>query len=148
MARALLVEPANRLENKIAVGVRGRVMKLAFIIALILATSPVAAQVTTSNQQQQPLAAGGQIVTSPLTNTGVICQEEMVATFCNAPTGPNLSGSSSSSAFVGSNAASGSGTGVASPSAGNGTTGPTGAAAPSPAIPTCPEIPLATEFCD
>ena len=33
MARALLVEPANRLENKIAVGVRGRVMKLAALIA-------------------------------------------------------------------------------------------------------------------
>ena len=55
-------------------------MKLAFIIALLLAASPVAAQqVTTANQQQQPLGTSGQTVTSPLTNTGVICQQEMVA---------------------------------------------------------------------
>ena len=71
---------------------RGFGMKLAFIIALLLAASQVAAQNTTANQQQQPLGAGGLIVTSPLTNTGTICQEEMVATFCNVPTGPNTAG--------------------------------------------------------
>jgi hypothetical protein len=68
-------------------------MKLAFIIALLLATSPVAAQqATIANQQQQPLGTGGQTVTSPLTNTGVICQEEMVATFCNVASSPNTAG--------------------------------------------------------
>ena len=67
-------------------------MKLAFIVALLLASSPVAAQVSTTNQQQQPLGAGGQTVTSPLTNTGTICQEEMVATFCNVASSPNTAG--------------------------------------------------------
>jgi hypothetical protein len=51
-------------------------MKLAFIIALLLASSPVAAQ---TSQVQQPLGTGGVTNNSPLTNTGVICQEEMVA---------------------------------------------------------------------
>ena len=103
-------------------------MKLAFIIALLLAASPVAAQNTTANQQQQPLGAGGLIVTSPLTNTGTICQEEMVATFCNVPTGPNTAG-------YGSNG------GAAATSAGITT--------PSPAIPACGEgIVTANELCN
>jgi hypothetical protein len=93
-------------------------MKLASIIALLLATSPVAAQVTTANQQQQPLGAGGQTVTSPLTNTGTICQEEMVATFCNVATSPNTAG-------YGSNG------GAAATS--------TGITTPAPAIPACGE---------
>ena len=66
-------------------------MRLALVVALLLAASPVAAQSTTSNQQQ-PLGAGGQIVTSPLTNTGAICERLMTATFCNVPTGPNTAG--------------------------------------------------------
>jgi hypothetical protein len=94
-------------------------MKLAFIIALLLATSPVAAQqATIANQQQQPLGTGGQTVTSPLTNTGVICQEEMVATFCNVASSPNTSG-------YGPNG------GAAATS--------TGITTPSPAIPACGE---------
>ena len=104
-------------------------MKLASIVALLLATSPVAAQqATTANQEQQPLGAGGLIVTSPLTNTGVICQEEMVATFCNVPTGPNTAG-------YGSNG------GAAATSAGITT--------PSPAIPACGEgVVTANELCN
>jgi hypothetical protein len=109
--------------------------KLALIAALLLAAPPVAAQ-----SVQQPLGAGGQTNNSPLTDTGVICLEEMVATFCNVPTGPNHSGYGSTGS-VGSSAASGL-------SARSGVTGPTGSAAPSAAIPTCSEIPPANELCN
>jgi hypothetical protein len=61
------------------------------ISLLLLADSPVAAQDATSNPRQ-PLGAGGQVATSPLTNTGVICEEEMTATFCKVPTGPTGGG--------------------------------------------------------
>ena len=60
--------------------------KLALIAALLLA-SPVAAQ-----SLQQPLGAGGQTNTSQLPNTGVICEEEITATFCNVPTSPSHGG--------------------------------------------------------
>jgi hypothetical protein len=53
---------------------------LALTVAPLFAASPVAAQ---TSQTQQPLGANGQRNNSTLTNTGVICQEEMVATFCN-----------------------------------------------------------------
>src|ERR1700722_4835349 len=79
--------------------------KLAIVFALLLAASPVSAQ----SQQQQPLGAGGAINNSSLPNTGVICDEEMTAPFCSAPTGPNNSGFGSS----GAGAASSSGTGSA-----------------------------------
>ena len=74
------------------------------------------------------------------TNTGVICIEEMTATFCNVPTSPSHGGYGSSG-FVGSSAASGL-------SAGSGVSGPTSRAAPSGAIPTCPEFPPANELCN
>ena len=45
-----------------------------------------------AQQTQQALGTNGQINTSTLPNTGVICQEEMVATFCNVATGPNNAG--------------------------------------------------------
>jgi hypothetical protein len=64
-------------------------MKLAFLIALLLAASPVAAQ---TSQVQQPLGTGGVTNNSPLTDTGVICQQEMVATFCNVASSPNSAG--------------------------------------------------------
>jgi hypothetical protein len=104
-------------------------MKLAFIIALLLATSPVAAQqATIANQQQQPLGTGGQTVTSPLTNTGVICQEEMVATFCNVASSPNTAGHGTNG-------------GAAATS--------TGITTPSPAIPACGEgVVTANELCN
>jgi hypothetical protein len=78
--------------------------KVAIVFALLLAASPVAAQ-----SQQQTLGAGSTTNNSPLTNTGIICQEEMTATFCNTPTSPNASGYGSS----GAGAASSSGTGSA-----------------------------------
>ena len=62
---------------------------LALTVALLLVASPVAAQ---TPGIQQPLGAGGQTNNSPLTDTGVICLEEMVTTFCNVPSGPNHSG--------------------------------------------------------
>jgi hypothetical protein len=88
-------------------------MKLAFLIGLLLVASPVAAQ---TSQIQQPLGTGGMTNNSPLTNTGVICQEEMVATFCNMASSPNHAG-------YGTNG------GAAATSAGITT--------PSPAIPAC-----------
>jgi hypothetical protein len=109
--------------------------KLSLIAALLLGASPVAAQ-----SVQQPLGTSGEINNSTLTNTGVICLEEMVATFCNVPTGPNLNGYGSSGS-VGSRAASGS-------SAGSGVSGPAGGAGPSAAIPTCSEFPPANELCN
>ena len=78
----------------------------ALTVALLMVISPVAAQ----QQQQQALGAGGKTNNSILPNNGLICIEEMVATFCNQPTGPNLAGygSRGSSATSGTSAASGS----------------------------------------
>jgi hypothetical protein len=87
------------------------VKKLALFAALLMATSPVAAQ-----SAQQALGAAGTTNNSLLPNTGIICEEEMTATFCNVSTGPN-------------NAGYGTNTGAAATSAGITT--------PSPAIPTC-----------
>jgi hypothetical protein len=84
--------------------------KLALITALLLATSPVAAQVVT----------GTTTGTSTGTTTGVICEEWMLATFCNVPTAPNTRGYGSSP-VTGSSVAS---------------------------IPTCPAFPPANELCN
>jgi hypothetical protein len=66
------------------------VMKiLALTVAPLFAASPVAAQ---TSQTQQPLGANGQRKQFDTHNTGVICQVEMVATFCNVATGPNNAG--------------------------------------------------------
>jgi len=76
---------------------------LALTVALFLTASPVAAQ----QQRQQALGTGGQINNSILPNNGLICVEEMVATFCNQTVGPNTAGYGSSTAFSGSKATSG-----------------------------------------
>jgi hypothetical protein len=94
--------------------------KLALIAALLLA-SPVAAQ-----SPQQPLGAGGQTNTSQLPNTGVICEEEITATFCNVPTSPSHGGYGSSSGSASSG----------------------GAAAVTPSIPPCSAFPPANELCN
>ena len=47
---------------------------LALTAALLLAASPVAAQ---TSHIQQPFGAGGQTNNSPLTDTGVICLQEI-----------------------------------------------------------------------
>ncbi len=130
--RTLFVELRVRLRFQ-------RLKQLALNIVLLLATSPVAAQVATSlNQQQQPLGASGRIVTSPLPNTGIICTEEMTATFCNMVTGPNTSGYGARGAS-GSSAASGS-------SSGSGSSGGADNAASS--IPSRGDFPLVNELCD
>jgi hypothetical protein len=90
---------------------------LALTVVLLFAASPVAAQT------RQPLGAGGQTNNSQLTNTGVICHEEMVATFCNVATSPNT--------------------------AGYGTHGGAATNTPSAAIPVCGEgVVAANELCD
>jgi hypothetical protein len=82
--------------------------KLALVAALILAASPAAAQVATSNAQElsgQELSGEGALpapLQAPV--TGVICEEEMTATFCNVPTAPSNGGYSSGSVTVGSSA--------------------------------------------
>ena len=78
--------------------------KLTLITALLLATSPVAAQ-----SRQQALGAGGQTNNSPLPDTGIVCQQEMTATFCNAATSLNSAGYGP----IGAGAASSTGTGSA-----------------------------------
>jgi hypothetical protein len=54
--------------------------KLALISALLLAASPVAAQVAMSNGQQQTGGQGGQSAPTQAPTTGVFCFEEMTAT--------------------------------------------------------------------
>ena len=111
-----LARPGSRAEL--------RFMKMLLLfMALLSASSPVAAQ----SASHQPLGAGGQTNTSTLPNTGVICQEEMTATFCNVNTNPN-------------NAGYGTNGGAAATSAGITT--------PSPAIPTCGGFPPANELCN
>ena len=56
--------------------------KLALISALLVAASPVAAQVAMSNGQQQTGGRGGQSAPTQAPMTGVFCIEEMTATFC------------------------------------------------------------------
>ena len=101
--------------------------KLAMIAALLLATSPVEAQVATSNGQELSGGQIGQSAASQAPTTGVICEEEMTATFCNVVTGPN-------------NAGYGTAGGAAATTAGITT--------PSPAIPTCSNFPPADELCN
>jgi hypothetical protein len=72
--------------------------RLALIAALLLAASPVQAQVATSNGQQLLGGQVGQPAPSQAPTTGVICEEEMTATFCNVPSSPNTAGYGSSGA--------------------------------------------------
>jgi hypothetical protein len=107
--------------------VRGVMKKLALIAALLSAASSVAAQVVTSNGQQQSGVPGGQSAASQGPITGAICDEEITATFCNVPNRPNTngyesSGGSGSSGGVGSNTTS--------------------------SIPPCAEEPPANELCN
>jgi hypothetical protein len=113
---------------------------LALTVALLVAASPVAAQ----QQQQQALGAGGKTNNSILPNNGLVCIEEMVATFCNQPTGPNLAGYGSSTTSR-SSATSGSSTG----SAGSGVTGGTASSSGStitPSINPCGSFPPPTSL--
>ena len=80
------------------------VKKVALVVALIAivfpAVSPVSAQVGTSNAQERIAAPNtpqsgsqsGQPAPSQAPTTGTFCIEEMTATFCNVPVGPNTNG--------------------------------------------------------
>jgi hypothetical protein len=90
--------------------------KTILVVALLLAASPAIAQVDTTNGQQQ---LGVQVPAAPsqTPTTGVICDEEATATFCNVPTGPNTGGYQSSG--------------------GSGSIGGAGSTAPTPSVPPC-----------
>jgi hypothetical protein len=103
---------------------------LALIVALLVTSSLVAAQ----QQVDQALGTGGQINDSIVPNNGLLCVEEMVATFCNQPTGPNTAGYGSSTASSGSSA----GSGVGASSSGISTT----------SIPSCGAFPPPNELCN
>jgi hypothetical protein len=111
----------------------------ALTVALLMAISPVAAQ----QQQQQALGAGGKTNNSILPNNGLICIEEMVATFCNQPTGPNLAGygSRGSSATSGTSAANGS-------SAASGVGAASSSGISTTSIPPCGSFPPPNELCN
>jgi hypothetical protein len=116
---------------------------LALIVALLLAASPVAAQ----QQVEQALGTGGQINDSILPNNGLICVQEMVATFCNQPTGPNTAGYGSSTAFSGSSATSGTSAASGS-SAGAGVGAASGVGISTTSIPPCGAFPSPNELCN
>ena len=116
---------------------------LALTIALLLAASPVAAQ----QQRQQALGKGGQINNSILPNNGLICIQEMVATFCNQPVGPNTAGYGSSTAFSGSRATSGTSAAYGS-GAGSGVGAGSGSGISTTSIPVCGAFPSPNELCN
>jgi hypothetical protein len=97
-------------------------MKFASVLALLLATSPVAAQTTTSTSTTSTGSS------SSTTSADTTCNELMTGTFCNEPAGPNATGYGSN----GGAAATG-----------------TGITTPSPAIPACGEgVVTANELCN
>jgi hypothetical protein len=98
---------------------------LALFFMLLLALPPAAAQVATSNGQQSTGRAG-QSSGSQAPTTGVICIEEMTATFCNVVTGPSSGGYGSSG--------------------GSGSSG--GALSNTSSIPPCSAFPPANELCN
>jgi uncharacterized membrane protein YgcG len=103
--------------------------KLALISTLLLAASPAAAQVATSQSE-----AGTQTPT-----TGVECTEEMTATFCNVASGPSEGG-------YGSGLSS---TGVSTSSGGSGTSvSASGGGASLSSVPPCPSEPPFNELCN
>jgi hypothetical protein len=114
---------------------------LALIVALLVTSSPVVAQ----QQVEKALGTGGQINDSILPNNGLVCVEEMVATFCNQPTGPNTAGYGSSTASSGSSATSG--TGAASGSSAGSGVGASGSGV-NTSIPPCGAFPPPNELCN
>lgn len=91
--------------------------RLAWMAVLLLAVSPAAAQVSTSNGELLINTPGGQQLTttqnqnsqaaiSHAPTTGTFCMQEMTATFCNVPTSPNTNGYGSVGGGAGSASAS------------------------------------------
>jgi hypothetical protein len=114
---------------------------------LLLAALPAAAQVvTTNNGQLQVNAPGGQQLSatqnsqaapSSAPTTGTFCIEEMTATFCNVPTGPNTNGYGS----VGGVSTSGGGSS-------SGSTASAGTGVNTSSLPPCMREPAANELCN
>jgi hypothetical protein len=75
--------------------------------------------------------------------TGVICIEEMTATFCNVPSGPNTNGYGSPGGSGGGGTGSSGGSGSAAASASGG-----GAGVNTTSIPACGGFPTANELCN
>jgi hypothetical protein len=119
-------------------------VSLALFFTLLLALPPAAAQVATSNGQQ---SAGrtGQSTGSQAPETGVICIEEMTATFCNVVTGPNNAGYGSNGSSAGSGGGSGSSGGSGS---GGGSGSSAGTLSNTSSIPPCSAFPPANELCN
>jgi hypothetical protein len=134
--------------------------KLALIGALVLVTPELASlsvqaqtsptNATTNNQLTNSNTANAlgvttgtpttsqQLTTNRSPTTGVICIEEMTATFCNVPSGPNTNG-------YGSLGGSGTGSKTGS-SGGSGSTGSASAAASGGAVVNTSSIPAAAAF--
>jgi hypothetical protein len=123
--------------------------KVALVVALIAivfpAVSPVSAQVGTSNGQeriaapnspQQPGSQSGQRVPSQAPTTGTFCIEEMTATFCNVPVGPNTNGYGSAA-----------GTASRAGSASTGGSAASGAGINASSLPPCMREPAPNELC-
>jgi hypothetical protein len=88
--------------------------------------------------------AGGQQSGSNAT-TGVICIQEITATFCNVVGGPNTDGYGSAGGS-GGGTGSGSGSGSSAASASGGASG--GAGANTSSIPACGGFPSPNELCN
>jgi hypothetical protein len=116
--------------------------KRVLIAAFLVAASPAAAQVSTSSNQQglSPGQTGELAPTQAAPTTGVSCVEEMTATFCNAPTGPNTGG------YGGGAGGSGAATGGSGSASGLGAGGSAGGNASS--LPPCPGEPPFNELCN
>jgi len=114
---------------------------------LLMGASLAAAQVVTTNSGQlQVNAPGGQqlsatqnsrAATSSAPTTGTFCIEEMTATFCNVPTGPNTNGYGS----VGGVSTSGGGSS-------SGSTASAGTGVNTSSLPPCMREPAANELCN
>ena len=132
------------------------VKKVALVVALIAivfpAVSPVSAQVGTSNAQERIAAPNtpqsgsqsGQPAPSQAPTTGTFCIEEMTATFCNVPVGPNTNGygSAAGTASTSGSASTGGSTG------GGGSAASGGAGINASSLPPCMREPAANELCN
>jgi hypothetical protein len=112
--------------------------KLALISTLLLAASPAAAQLVTSQRVQQLNGQSVQSTPTVAPTTGVFCIEEMTATFCNVTTGPNTSGYGSRGVSTSRSGAASSGVSASSG----------GAGAISPSIPPYSSEPPFNELCN
>src|ERR1700677_1371014 len=98
------------------------------VVLLVLATSPVAAQTTTSTSSATSTSSSAGSSSGSGPSAGTICSEMITATFCNEPTSPNTTG-------YGSNG----GAGATS----------SGITTPSPSTPSCGEgIVADNELCN